>query len=299
MNSTAPQNRTWMILHAVVALGLPIFLALVASCIKAPELKQGDLGPQASDEDLERVISKALYGIDPWKTSVGQQVVYDFNARIENEEQVRPIVRLTQTLLARVESADKKKLTLTIQSHEKDASTGQVEKSEANTDYELGDGATAMTLRNSDRPFDTMNLRRLISDGGLTQVMKFFALNELGGPRTAAERPIKKVTYHNLFEDSGIMAPPSAVQAKPNCGGVANCQMRYFQIDYDEASWYSDTEFDVRKWHFIISRDAPFMGYIFERCLASMVTGADRRYYVRQCQFTRDFSFANALPPQD
>ena len=105
MNKEPRLNRTWMVLHAIVVIGLPVFLALVASCIKAPNMNPPTLGPQASDEDVERVISKALYGIDPWKSAVGQQVVYDFNARIENQEQVRPLARLTQTILAREESA--------------------------------------------------------------------------------------------------------------------------------------------------------------------------------------------------
>lgn len=295
MSKEPTMNRTWMILHAVVAIGLPLFLALVASCIKAPEMKQPELGTQATNEEVERVISKALYGIDPWKTAVGQQIVYDFNARIENQEQVRPIARLTQTILKRDDS-DPKKLELTIQSHELDANTGKVEKSEQKTNYE--GGAQSMTMRNMSRPFETLNLDQWANNRWMTEVMKFFALTEMRGPSTKADREIKKVTYHNLYDESGTMDPPASVQSKPNCGGVPNCKMRYMLIDYDEATWYSDTEYEVQKWHFVISRDAPFLGYITERCLAALVAGADRRYFVRQCQFAKDFSFDSAVAPE-
>ncbi len=302
-------NRIWMILHALVVLGIPLFLILVSSCIKAPELKQGDLGVEASEDDLERVISKALYGIDPWKTAVGQQVVYDFNARIENQEQVRPLLRLTQTIRSRKDECNgqpaqdsrcegQRKLTLIIENHELDANTGEVDRSESPpVEYTIGKAPGPLMLRNFTRPFEIQNLDKWAEQGRLTQVVKFFSLSEFRSPEILADRPVQKVTYHNLREESGFMTPPAAVMEKPACAGVPDCRLRYMLIAYDEATWFSSSDYELRKWHFVISRDAPFLGYIVERCLASMVQGEGRRHYVRQCQFTRDFSYADAQAP--
>ncbi len=262
-----PTPRTFQVIHWLLALSLPLFLSLLLGCIQAPELKQAELGPEASDADIELAISKALYGIDPWATAVGQQVVYDFNARIENQEEARPIVRLTQTILNRKEENDGRKLTLTIQNHELDLNSGEVDVTEGSSEYNLDSPAVAA------------------------------ALSPLKLITPTLERTVIRTSYHNLKTESGTMAPPDVVRRKSNCGDVPNCQLRYFRLQYDEASWYSSSEYEVQKWAFTISRDAPFVSYIMDRCLASLVNSDGRSYYVRQCQFAVDFAYANANPP--
>lgn len=298
-----PENF-WLAVQMTVALTIVTVFAFLSSCIKAPELKQGDLGPEATSDQLENVISKALYGVNPWKSQVGQQIIYDFNMRVENQDEVRPLFRLTQTIMARKESEDKKKLTVTIQHHEVDANTGTIERTESESNY-TADGAaqnfvnptSEISLTRSQRPFDKMTLQSRLDTQIITSVFDFFTVYSKNHFQTTAERPVKKVTYHNLKEDSGWMSPPANVRGRKDCGGVPNCQMRYYMIDYDEATWYSETEYEMRKWHFLMSRDAPFVGYILERCLGAMIAGQDRRYFVRQCQFARDFSYSGATAP--
>lgn len=262
-----PEIRSFQIIHWLLALSLPLFLSILLGCIQAPELKSPELGPEASDADIELAISKALYGIDPWATAVGQQVIYDFNARIENQEEARPIVRLTQTILDRKEENEGQKLTLTVQNHELDLNSGEVDVTEGTSEYNLGNPAVAA------------------------------ALSPLRTIQTKANRPIVRTSYHNLKTESGLMDPPDRVRQKANCGNVPNCQLRYYRLQYDEASWYSSTEYEVHKWAFTISRDAPFVSYIVDRCLASLVESEGRNYYVRQCQFAIDFSYSGATPP--
>lgn len=240
-------------------------LFCVSGCLKKEDPGPLDLGPQASEEDLERVISKALYGIDPWKGLLGQQVIYDFNLRVEAQEEVRPLLRLTQTVMKREEAPHL--LKLTVQNHALDLNTGKVEKDEVTTEY-----ATEVQMT-AHLPWAKGTLK------------------------TMAERPVKRVTYHNLQTEEGSMDPPPLVKAKANCGEVPQCRLRFYKINYDEARWFSDSEYEVQRWMFLISRDAPFLTYILERCLAGIVTLDGRRIYVRQCQFGRDFSYQGAEAP--
>src|SRR5690348_9896584 len=78
---------------------IAIVTLLSVACIKAPKLNHG-LGPQASDAQLEQAISKALDGVDPFGTSVGQQVIYYVNMRIQNQDQIDPIAQITQTVMS-------------------------------------------------------------------------------------------------------------------------------------------------------------------------------------------------------
>lgn len=268
--------RPWMILHGILTLALPLLAAFLFGCIKEPEITPPELGPEASESDLERVVSKALYGIDPWKSAVGQQVIYDFNARVENSEQVQPLIRLTTTTRSRDQLQNPPRLRVINENHELDLRTGEVERSEAPPmEFEGGGPAESVVLN----------------------ALKGSTLSGKSALRPWDDRSVKKTTYHNLKESSGEMSPPEAVAAKPDCGGVPGCKLRFFKLEYDEARWFSDKDYDVQHWVFVISRDAPFVTYILERCLAGMVDYDGRKIYIRQCQFARDFSYAGAAPP--
>ncbi len=279
MNEYSEGSRGWMIVHAILALAVPAVIALVVGCLREPEVGPPELGPQASEEEVERVISKALYGIDPWKSFLGQQVIYDFNARVEASDQVQPLLRLTQTIMRREQLNDPPRLKIITENHEVDLRTGEfLDRSESEPVEYPGSSAQALNIMSNSW---TIN-----------------GLQSMSGLKPAAEsRPVKKVSYHNLRESSGEMAPPSLVIAKPNCGDVPGCKLRYYKVEYDEARWYSDTDFSVQRWLFTISRDAPFIAYIIERCLGSIVAYDGRRVYIRQCQFARDFSYSGATAP--
>jgi hypothetical protein len=263
----------------IITLSLPLLAALLFGCIKEPEVDLTALGPQATEDDMERVVSKALYGIDPWKSAVGQQVIYDFNARIENSETVQPLLRQTITTRSREQLQNPPRLRIINESHEVDLRDGAIERSEMPPQEFEGSGPG--------EPASVTVLRKM-TDG---------ALRLKSGLGSKEERPVKKVTYHNLKESSGEMAPPQTVATKPDCGGVPACKLRYFKLEYDEVRWFTDTEYDVQHWMFLISRDAPFVTYILERCLAGFVNYESRNIYIRQCQFARDFSYSGATAP--
>jgi hypothetical protein len=273
LGMTNKSNRVLIVLHGTLALALPLLVALLFGCLKVPKAGLPELGPQATEDELERVISKALYGINPCRSADGQQVIYDFNARIENQEQVRPLARLYQTTLSR---EIEPKLKLVIGSDELDLQDGEwKEKSEEIMEFDVQCGAS-------------------ITSKGLDK--SEFAMKNEGDDKG---REVTETTYHNLKESQGTMDPPAAVMAKPNCGDVPNCKLRYFRLEYDEVKWFSKDEYEVQRWLFTISRDAPFLGHIQERCLAGMInSGGGRFYVVRQCQFARDFTYSGAQRPQ-
>lgn len=265
-----------------------ILVAFLGSCIKAPKLKQG-LGPEASEAEMERVISKALYGIDPFSAEIGQQVMYYINARIDNQEESRGIAALTQTILGlTITSAPpengvtEETLRLTVDTYEVDLQNGTVDRTEGSQEY----------------------LRRIVSGNSQPLSLRSRLEKHLSPQHVMAVnfapqdgREVKRVSYHNLRESTGVRPPPADVAAKANCGDVPGCQMRYFQVDYDEAKWFSDSEYELEQWHFVISRDAPFLAYILERCLGKMYPNNGTNFFVKQCQFARDFSYRGASAP--
>lgn len=267
MNSRL-ELTTWYVLHGLLCLSLPTLLFLLSSCIKSPEVKPTQLGPQASEEEMELALSKALYGVDPWKVKKNQQVIYELNARIENQEQVQPISQITQTVLLHEDTGAH--LKFVVEDMERDYSSGEINKSERTEEY--------------DRVFNPPT-----TVAAAVNPLKF--ISPLSFFNQAFAIKGKSTTYHNLLFSQGQENPPLAVRQRPDCGGVPDCKLSVTRIAYDEVTWHSDREYDIDKWNFVISRNAPYLAYILERCLAGTVFVNGRYYYVRQCQFATDFSY--------
>lgn len=268
MKRAFPRPQAWAIIHLLITFSIPIALAYFSGCIKPPKVDPGQLGPEASDTDMEKAVSRAVYGLNPWNANLGQKIISDSNMRIESNDQVQLVARITQTLMKREEPSPTK-LRLWVQDCVEKFDSSAPEKTDRSP-MEFSRPASLNFNLNSPQ----------------------FVQSDISASRT----PVK-TTYHNLEVQSGIMDPPAAVKAKPDCGGVPNCQMRFVKITYDEALWYSSEEYEIQRWSFTISRDAPFLGYMVEKCLASFVPYQGRRVYVRQCEFARDFEFSGGVPP--
>jgi hypothetical protein len=278
-------NRTLLIVHGALALALPFLIAFLIGCMKLPKSKPADLGPQASEEDMEFAISKALYGINPCNSALRQQVIYDVNRRIENSEDVQALDRSFETYLSRelvTEPEAMLKLVLRRDFYDlvnmKWADKVDSDPMEYAVDCQADVAAASRAAAAGANSVPTDLLKAMLKSS-----------EEDGG--------VVRKTYHNLKTEAGVMDPPNAVKAKPECGGVPGCQLRFFRMQYDEVSWFSDSRFVVARWLLTTSRDAPFVGFIQERCLGRMVTAGGRSYYVRDCQYARDFTYRDAELP--
>lgn len=268
MKRALPRPQTWALIHLVITFSIPIALAYFSGCIKPPKVDPGQLGPEASEIDMEKAVSRAYYGLNPWNAYLGQKIISDTNMRVESNDQVQFLARTTVTLMKREEPSPTK-LKLWAQACV-EGPEGQPPKKTDLSPIEFSRPASLNINLNSPQ----------------------FIQSD-----TSATRTPVKTTYHNLEVQTGVMDPPAAVKVKPDCGGVPNCQMRFVKVNYDEALWYSSDEYEINRWSFTVSRDAPFLGYMVEKCLASFVPYQGRRVYVRQCQFARDFEFSGGVAP--
>lgn len=267
----------WHTLHLVAAIALPVLFLLITSCIKAKE-EPAQLGPEVQSSDINGAFAKATQGapsVDQLQN--GQYLYYEENRRLEREETTFLVGTHRITVERTHDDAAK---TSTIILHHQE----QVRK-----------GDSFEELDHEDPPI-------VIPDGETTQAVGSLA-------RALAEAPLKldlqtqddatrtgkplKITYHNLKVWSGQEDVPDDTKAKADCGGLSPCQMNVTYLTYDEAEWYSETDFDKYHYEFVFTTQLPFMGGLYgildRGCVGLYVPINGTNYYVRDCQNLTDF----------
>jgi hypothetical protein len=267
------RHRTvFAIIHGALAIALPLALMLMFGCFKLDSSGPDDLGPEVKENDVAIVVEKALVGMDPWKTVVGQQVALTYNVRIESQEMIIHTNDQILTILRR-EDIDRNTLKLTVHDFVRSALDGKVEESEGEQFYERSPVAAVVPAS---------------SVSSLAQKLLPTAVIL---PRDASDPAKPRVTYHNLHQAEGLMAPPPFVSSRPQCGGVANCLLRTFKFGYDEVTWKADGRYDVQRWNYTVSADAPFLAHVLELCWEGVDEYSGHRIFLKKCKFTSDFTY--------
>ncbi|MBX7230916.1 MAG: hypothetical protein K1X29_02420 [Bdellovibrionales bacterium] len=287
-----------VVIHGILALLIPFFLIFLTGCVKPAAFSKTDLGKESSKEEVEFALAKAFYGVSPWRSQVKQQVVYDFNVRVESQENVNFISRLTQTLL-KVENSPDNSLTLVTENfsqNKEDLESCSGERTESSNKFPGTNlNLTSLTLDLHPILLPPPEVNHWVYAHKKSTSKWFQLQKDLFTPQE--NRQPQRITYHNLQFEKKQFDPPLTVQQRPDCAGILNCKLNGSNTSFNQVLWYSDDEYEVNQWFLTVSPEAPYLSHILERCLSSFMKLSGRRYYVRQCQFARDFTYSGAEKP--
>lgn len=261
-------------LHIVLALSIPFIIAILISCNRAKE-EPGNLGPEFSSDQIDLALSKAINDADLNSLSVGQFTEYVTTQRIENEENINAVAGSRVEVINREETDTAIKFTLKIVRTDR-LSNGQWE------------------TRVTEEPL-AINKPSLLSIDNLMTPDRVTT----SALKMAADKAVKKVTFHKLRESTGTMPPPPRVRLKADCGGLNPCEMPVRYISFDMVQWTSDTEYQKLSLDFAFSLSTPFLpfGEDFEQlnglmvldCRATYIPIENRNVYIRECKSLDDF----------
>lgn len=261
-------------LHFLMTLSVPLLLLALMSCIKAKE-EPADLGPEASEDQIELALSKAINGADVSHTAVGQYVTYSILRRLENDDSTQSLGATKVEVFDKTESATDTRFTLRI----------------------------VKSTRMDDGTFETVQTEEpLTIKKGASTLQAVNAVNSLFSPllstarastvNATAAKPIRK-SYHRLRESSAEIDPPPLVKNRSGCGGLNPCKIPVHYVQYDLVEWYSETEFRKLAFDLSFSTVTPFLpfgenidrfsGLMLTNCVSTQVQITGRTVYVRDC----------------
>jgi|GEM_PF-5700312 hypothetical protein len=107
---------------------------------------------------------------------------------------------------------------------------------------------------------------------------------------------------YNLNVSQETVAPPAAVQARANCGGVPDCQINLKKVSFDiimETKQGSTTQkTKVSRW-VSIYQDAPYVSKLMENCYRGLVKipNSSQRVLATLCDRVVDFRYSTSAYP--
>jgi hypothetical protein len=266
-----PQTtRWWNCLHFVAALGLPlVLLILLSACKKAHEERSG-LGTEATSQDLDNIVAKAIRGASLAQLQKNQMIVYENNRRLAGQDATSLLGSHLATVIDR-QDTDTSQITI----HHAE----MIRKTDSFFNLEYEDTLQVPIIKTSE-------IGSLMAKATHANDFETLALSRLTTPL--------KTTFHNLRTSEADIAAPEDAAKRANCGGLANCKLHVTYIQYDEIKWYSDSDYDRYRYDFAFTSDLPYMngllGVMVNGCVGMNVPVGNRRIFVRDCQFLRDFS---------
>lgn len=285
---SALSNMLLYALHLILALSLPVVLALVVGCTKIEE-EAVDYGPEVDADKIDLALAKAVDGASAEFTAVGQKLNYLVTRRLENEEVTQLLGAVNVEVIAREDAGLDYKFTLQISESERLTSNGEfeikvseqalyIEKTSGNTTAAAPTSATVIGERNT-KSFEAQ-ARAAVS---------------------ATERRITRITYHKLREFTESTAPSKAVRERPGCGGLNPCAMNMRYIQFDLVQWFNDGSNQKVSFDFGFALETPYLpfgesgsftrlsGLLVLDCRSTYVPIEGRTVYVRDCQNLEDF----------
>ena len=73
----------------------------------------------------------------------------------------------------------------------------------------------------------------------------------------SSQKVVQKITLHSLQVENLSISPPTKVQQKPNCSGIANCIFNAQQIQFDIVEWYNATDFRKTRTRWVVTPQLP------------------------------------------
>ncbi|MES2965192.1 MAG: hypothetical protein V4760_15000 [Bdellovibrionota bacterium] len=269
------QDRLFALIHLILALLTPFLIMALTGCIAAEDGAPVDYGPQVSVASINEAIMTPIEGMDPLNIKLGE-----FRA-IENSQEIVGIPGRNLlsaqgvTITARDEKPDHIDFTAVI--------TDVEYKNDGTFDKVSREGPVCVS-----KVYGACGEDPIPSPGST-------AIKAFSSPVAYIENTVKALsstlTFHRLKTSTAIVGVPAEVAARPNCGGVANCQMTIHKIGFDQVEWENGKATKIHV-DVVMSNSVPYLSNQLQACFTGLVAvGNTSDVLVKQCSTVFDFRF--------
>ncbi len=267
--------KMWTSLHVIVGVGLPIILVFFFGCKEITEEK-APIGVPVEAAVIEQELQKALEGTSVHSIQKNQQVVFELNQTLENRPP-SPYLYVKQHVIELHDTEEYFAYTYNEITEDPNAEPGTKPKvvEKDSPLYIPRPSGNAMTLQ----------------EKGLEALRGLTLFSQSREETLANERPVVRVTYHDLHVEKEIQSPPPLVRNEPDCRGLPNCQIQVTKIYFDQVNWYSSEDYDKLRYTLEISPDVPYLGKVISDCIATQIPYEQRTVYIKECQVLLDFAY--------
>lgn len=307
------------LLHFLLALLLPLFVLILTGCERAYMGEKIDYGPEVKPSDVNAALIAPLEKVDPRTIKLGEFVHFSNTQQI-NGEQPRVLVDTSRTVTSRQESADEVQLNV-IQhqvTYENDGTYSKVSREfpvailkdpEAEPPPIPTPDPTPLPSP-SPIPVPTSTPTSSASPPPSSSATPPPSSSATPSPKDTPEPepeagPVVRRTYHRLKTSFLQVRPPPAVQQRPNCGGVPNCLLDIYRVQFDIVEWVGEKSaraaVDVAIAPDLPILATPFFDVYYSQCVSQTVpyqNGNDTvDVLVKQCTKIEDFRFESDSEP--
>jgi hypothetical protein len=253
---------------------LPVFL-LTTSCLDDISQSKPDYGPENTETQVAEALNSTVGDRDPATAIKVGQFALTAELQILNEQFGTILSDQLREVVSRTETADKitfgTVMTKITYNHD---GTNQKETAEG-TPIVIDKTAAASVSE-----LETMSAGGELSVREMTE-KKF---------KASANR----VTYHNLTLSSRVVSPPSRVVSDDNCRGIPNCQIKVYDLSFDQVYWESDYKATRLHFDYTISPEVPYMAQFLNQCVTYLAAldannPESAMVKVKQCYVVEDF----------
>lgn len=289
-------------------------LPLLASCsIKKAEVNEQTFGPEATQQELQAILAKALAGQPPLEDRrTGDAIHYEVNLRVNNSSVIKLADVITGVVGCQVipvpQNNEGVEITTCEDYHNGPRSDETPESYTINfretqisydTDGELIEEVSrdydATIVTNPTPPLDPLSLTAF----NITNLFPSFM------QKTTQQQKYIKFSFHNLQNRVYQSEPPAKIRDSENCRGLNPCQITVTEVSYEVVLWKSDTAFDKQIITLKLSNDIPSFGSPYETPISDMIPllgtllsqciyqrlddDNGGTYFINQCAVLRDF----------
>lgn len=298
-------DRVLALIHFLLALLAPFLILSLTGC-EQKDAEAVDYGPETDVRSINKALVESISDSDLSKTKLGAYVYYETTDDIAGGQSRILSSTINQTVVERAETAD----TITFYLQETKRSLKANGKEEVlKREFELPMKKDPPSP--TPTPTATPATKSLAEAASGTEYSNFItdqrirAFAAQNAQTQAGSEP--RVSYHRLRKWDSLEAAPDWVRRRPNCLGLANCQVRLRHVAFDFVVWDSP-QGDVTKLELVVSPDAPpiagfnitpllpFLPGLYRSCITQLVAAGDNgaRTLVTECQSLSDFLFEQA-----
>jgi hypothetical protein len=307
---TFSDDRWLALIHAILALLVPLFLLSLVGCdLSDPGPQKVDFGPEVDGTQIGKAIQSTWQDSDPSSTQVGAYVTFETTDTIAGGTMQILSADTAQKVLRKTD--DGKNIIFDLFEYKVNYHQDQSKPETLSREFELAfdkpQATTGTVTKAAPTEAEIVELVKVLSQKVNMPVSGLEATK----PEDPGPPPETPITFHRLvtYEDSG--PPPAGIlQRDPkNCLGIPACIMRYRHVSFDIVFWHTP-EGDRTRVEFISSPDAPqilgwnmtpfrpFYPGLLRTCITQLVAlgEAQGKTLVTECQNVRDFTFTEPNP---
>ena len=264
IESSQKNIRQLMFIYlALTLMALVLLSFFLVGCVKEPEVKKAQLGPEASLYKVSKALIDAMGHRSPIEIQTGDQALYEINQRVETSA----IIKL-QDIRIEVKSRQENKNSIIY----------LIDKT--TVDYQ---GDEPETIRREEAwEVEKSQSPQLL----FTPVLPSTLLSPFQWDLGKAP----PVTYHSLQVTRGVRPVPTAViRNSSNCRGLSPCHLKFTEVKFERAKWLSPDDWKITHHRYIYTPNTPYPAHLVLHCMKTLVEVEKRDYFVSQCKVLRDF----------